>query len=389
MPKKPEPWWWEKRGAWFVQIDGKRHNLGRNKKKALGRYYRLMTQPKKRRANRESVVGIIDAFLEWCSKHLSPASYEWYRYRLQQFVATISPDLAVGELKPFDVTQWIDGNERWSNGTRRNAIRAVQRAMKWAVEQGLLDVSPVAHMKKPKGGRREVVLSESEFQRVLSLAPDREFRDLISVTWETGCRPQESLRVEARHVDVENSRWVFPASEAKGDLPRAVYLTETALAITKRLMLRHPEGALFRNTRGIPWCANTVQLAFGRIQNRMGRACMKERGLDVSEEDVRARTKQLRPTHIVKGEIVKKSKSELHLEARGKLRLKLAASLAPKYSLYTLRHSWATHALERGVDALTVAILMGHKDPSTLAKVYQHLSHNPKHLLEQAKKAAS
>ena len=46
-------------------------------------------------------------------------------------------------------------------------------------------------------------------------------------------------------------------------------------------------------------------------------------------------------------------------------------------------------ALQRGVDALTVAILMGHKDPSQLAKVYQHLSHNPKHLLEQAKKAAS
>ncbi len=34
-----------------------------------------------------------------------------------------------------------------------------------------------------------------------------------------------------------------------------------------------------------------------------------------------------------------------------------------------LRHSWATHALERGVDALTVVILMGHRDPSTLAKV--------------------
>jgi integrase len=44
--------------------------------------------------------------------------------------------------------------------------------------------------------------------------------------------------------------------------------------------------------------------------------------------------------------------------------------------------------LERGIDALTVAILMGHKDPSMLAKVYQHLSHNPRHLLEQARKAA-
>ena len=87
--------------------------------------------------------------------------------------------------------------------------------------------------------------------------------------------------------------------------------------------------------------------------------------------------------------IVAKTAAELRHEAKRKLTYKMAQESAPKYSLYALRHSWATNALQRGVDALTVAILMGHKDPSQLAKVYQHLSHNPKHLLEQAKKAAS
>jgi site-specific recombinase XerD len=62
---------------------------------------------------------------------------------------------------------------------------------------------------------------------------------------------------------------------------------------------------------------------------------------------------------------------------------------APKYSLYALRHSWATHALERGIDSVTVAVLMGHRDPSTLARVYQHLTHNPVYLREQAKRAVS
>ena len=40
-----------------------------------------------------------------------------------------------------------------------------------------------------------------------------------------------------------------------------------------------------------------------------------------------------------------------------------------------------------GVDALTVAILAGHLDPSTIAKTYQHLSQNPRFMLEQAKRA--
>jgi hypothetical protein len=39
------------------------------------------------------------------------------------------------------------------------------------------------------------------------------------------------------------------------------------------------------------------------------------------------------------------------------------------------------------VDALTCAILMGHRDPSTVSKVYQHLSQSPDFLRGQAKRA--
>ncbi len=66
---------------------------------------------------------------------------------------------------------------------------------------------------------------------------------------------------------------------------------------------------------------------------------------------------------------------------------KIYEQYAVKYSLYTLRHSWATNALRSGMDALTVAVLMGHSDPSTLSRVYQHLAHSPEHMLEQAKRA--
>jgi hypothetical protein len=45
--------------------------------------------------------------------------------------------------------------------------------------------------------------------------------------------------------------------------------------------------------------------------------------------------------------------------------------------------------LRRGVDPLTVAILLGDADPSTLGKVYQHLAHDPDFLGNAAKKAVS
>jgi len=98
------------------------------------------------------------------------------------------------------------------------------------------------------------VISPEQFETILAAVRDQEFKDLLTVSWETGCRPQESLRVEARHVDRDNARWVFPASEAKGGrLPRVVYLTPEALAVTERLMVEHPAGPLFGNTDGLPW----------------------------------------------------------------------------------------------------------------------------------------
>jgi len=153
-------------------------------------------------------------------------------------------------------------------------------------------------------------------------------------------------------------------------------------------MLVHPDGPIFRNTNGKPWTTDAVNCGFLALQMRMGKEQMKRRGIVVSDKEIGDFIPSLRPTKRRRGETVNKTKVELRAEAKRKLTCRRAADLAPRYSLYAIRHSWATNALQKGIDALTVAILMGHQDPSTLAKVYQHLSLNPRHLLEQAKRAA-
>lgn len=114
---------------------------------------------------------------------------------------------------------------------------------------------------------------------------------------------------------------------------------------------------------------------------------LKERGLEPTDQDVLEFSATLKTSCVRKGVETVKSTAELRTEARKKLLGRIVRSLAPHHSLYTLRHSWATNALRKGVDPLTVAILMGHKDPSMLARVYQHLAHSPEHMLGQAKRA--
>ncbi len=386
MARRPKPWFRKSRRSWFVTIDGVQHNLGPEKAEAFDRFYELMRQPKERRVATHSMAAIADSFLEWVQKQRSAETYEWYRYRLERFVQKY-PDLRAADVRPFHVETWADGYPL-TQTSRRNYLRAVKRCLKWAVAQGYLAKNPVETLEVPAGEHKEVLVAEDEFQRLLTYIRNPQLTELVTVTWETGCRPQESLRVEARHVDLANQRWVIPPTESKTKRQvRVVYLTDTAFQITKRLVAENPKGPLFRNAEGKPWTTEAVNCAFEAIRYRMTKDEMKRRNLSISEAEIEAFIPSLSATKNSRGEIVNKARCELRTEAKRKLIQRRSVDLVPRYSLYALRHSWATHALQRGVDPLTVAILMGHQDPSMLSKVYQHLSLNPSHMLDQARRA--
>jgi integrase len=337
MAHYPRPFFRAPRGLWYVQLDGKQHNLGPDKDAAFTRYHALMQQRAEDppapefAADPRLVIVLVDEFLDWCEKHRADDTYRWYKDRLESFCKSIEATLTVDLLRPHHVQKWVDHYPvPLKAGSRRNLIAAVKRVMKWAEEMGHIERSPLAHLKKPGCGRKELVVTPEQYQALLARTKDQAFKDLLTVTWETGCRPQESLRVEARHVDVNGSRWLFPASESKGKkIPRVVYLTPKALEITKRQMEKHPSGPLFRNEDGKRWTPDATNCRFRRAKKQIG----------------------------------------------------------AKVSLYSLRHSWATHALIRGVDCITVATLMGHSDPSMLSKIYQHVAQSPQFMQEQLRKA--
>jgi integrase len=404
----PEPYYKQSRDTWYVEIDGRQHSLGRHPEGAppprkgkkgkwntpqpiLDAYCRFMAErqdkaPLPPEPEGEDAASVIEKYLAWCCDHRAPATYEWYRWRLQLFADTL-PDkrLPVPKLRHFHLDELLGRHRDWSSGMKHSACRAVMRCFRWAKKKGHVEVNPFADYEKPPAGKRNVVICPERFTEILSLTPSPNFRDLLEVTWATGCRPQESLAVEARHVDLPNTRWFFPPDESKGEeWPRVVYLDDRALEITRRLMAERPAGPLFRNDDGKPWDPFAVNCAFCRLQVRMGQRRMKELGVSVDPVPRFNRHAFEDKAAMLKA----RAEHKQRLYARKKQVHRLACQHAPKYCLYHLRHSWLDRALKRGLDVLTCAILMGHRDPSTISKVYQHVSQSPEYLREAAKRAA-
>lgn len=326
MARTPSPWFWKARDAWFVTIDGSRIKLAETKSEAQQRFHELMAISREERPTSDQVVPVIDAFLEWVEKNLSRSTYVWYLGFLQSFVESIPRGLRLRELKPWHVQQWADSNPNLSASTRRARIISVQRSMRWAEQQGFLNKSPLAHMKKPECGRRDQTISSDEFAALLSHFEGDCFCDVLIAAWDTGARPQELTSVESRHFDETRSRWVFPPKESKNrKRPRIIYMSERVEAIVRRRIADQGEGLIFRNSDSAPWTKDAIGCRFKRLAKTHGK----------------------------------------------------------QYCLYHFRHSFATRKMQEGLDPLTVAELLGHSDPSMLATVYQHLAHDPGHMLSK------
>lgn len=329
MPRQPKPWLRKSSGTWFVQIQGKQIPLGPNRADAFEHFYKLMgsRQPI---SPATTAADIIRRFLDWCGLH-RPKSLSWYKGYLDSpkhgFLQSIGT-VKISDLKPYHVTAWLDANE-WGQTSRSCAIRAVKRPFQWAVDEGLLDVSPLKRVKRVKAKRREVIITPDQWAVILEATKDEAFRQFLEfMRGGTGCRPQEARIVEARHL--VGAALVLAPEEAKGGRERTIVLDDKVAALVAKLMAQNPTGKLLRNTKGRPWSSSAVVSRFRRLRKRTG----------------------------IEGLVA-----------------------------YTSRHTYATELLLNGVDPISGSILLGHADTKILSETYQKLQQKPDFLRQMANRA--
>ena len=135
MARIPKPWYREDRQAWFVTINGERHNLGPNEKEAKRKFHELMAAPEQKPVATAaedgfSLAEVFEKFLDWCGKHRSPKTFEWTQYRVQMFINALgeSVHMLAASLKPFHLMEWVD---RHTNPTDKKFHQVVQHLPPW------------------------------------------------------------------------------------------------------------------------------------------------------------------------------------------------------------------------------------------------------------------
>ncbi len=263
-------------------------------------------------------------------KNYSPHTLTSYTNDLKAFYAFISPAgieaVDKNHLRSFLAALTEKGDSKRTMSRRMATLRTFFRFL---VREGYVPKNPIAAMKNPKLEKRlPMVLEENEVARLLE-APEKDVsglrdRALLETLYSTGLRVSELVGLNLDKIDFIGG---VCRVMGKGGKERICPIGDRALqAIRRYLETRNANGeknqkALFLNhSRNQPGSRLTDRSVCRTVDKYVDLTCRRE-----------------------------------------------------KISPHTLRHSFATHLLNRGADLKSVQELLGHENLST-TQIYTHVS---------------
>ena len=282
MARKPsnKPWLHGASGWWCATIGGRRKKLDKDFVAACRKLKALRVQAKKGLiGNRDwwdaPFSQLADEYLDDVRARKKPATYRSFRYGILRALKIVGTTVRVAELRKFHLTK-IDQQMRkdsYSPTTIKDTITTVQGVLNWAVENELIDTTPLPRYKKPAARCRTRVITRGEFASLLRHS-DRNFqRFLLALRW-TGCRPGELRSLIWEWVDLEQKLWIIPEHKTitrqREPEPRRIPVRPKILRICRRLASEPhlPSDHVFLNKRGKPYTKDCLVRKMARLRDR-------------------------------------------------------------------------------------------------------------------------
>lgn len=175
----------------------------------------------------------------------------------------------------------------------------------------------ITQIERPLSQRKlPIVFNLKEVEDLLNSVVNLKHKTMLTLIYSCGLRRGELLSLRVRDIDSE--RMLIHIKSGKGNKDRMVPLSETMLKLLRMYAKAYrPNDLLFTGQNGGPYSGTSLQVVF---KNAMHRARIKKEA-----------------------------------------------------TLHTLRHSYATHLLESGVNLRYIQEVLGHSSPKT-TQIYTHVS---------------
>lgn len=339
-----KPFYWKARGAWYVKAERGRANIRLHEdEKEAYKLWQQMVALENPGAALVPLFSLVENYLKHTRGTIGDAQFIRTGKYLTSFCQKHGQTPAKN-IKPHDITTWIAANKKkWGAWSNRAAIASVKRVYSWAIAEGLIDKSPVAHVPLPPAQRRETLIDDEQHIAMIEGASHGEkhtnsrrtavFRQVLIALRHSGARPGMVAAVTRADIAPDWSTWTMQKHKTrkKTGKPLTIYPTPCLQTLTRILATKRTSGNVFLNAEGKPWTSNAIRCRMKRLRKKLGL-----------------------PAGVV---------------------------------AYCYRHSFATNAILRGNDLATVATLLGHTDIKMVAQVYGHLDQHADHLKAAAAQA--
>jgi len=260
----------------------------------------------------------------------------------------------LGETEVSEFLTHLAVNRRVSPNTQNQALNALVFLYRHVIGRPLGDILGTVRARRPQ--RLPVVLSREEVRRLFQHLDGPHWLP-GSLLYGSGLRLMECLRLRVKDLDFDHR--AITVRSGKGGNDRVVTLPDPCIEPLKRQlqMVRNLHEKDLRDGFGAVWLPDALARKYPRAPKEWGWQYV----FPASRRSVDPHSGVTRRHHL----------DDSGLQKAIKLAVRKAGITRPA-SCHTLRHAFATHLLERGMDIRTVQEQLGHKDVRT-TQIYTHV----------------
>lgn len=280
-----------------------------------------------------------------------------YRDFMRQRALKSTEDITAGAVKSY--LDYLAMERKVAVSTQRQALNALVFIIEKAFELKLGEIGDF--VKSKKRVKTPVVMSKDEIRRFFDKLEGEKLL-MAKLQYATGLRVSELLRIRIQDIDLERNQVVVRSG--KGDKDRVTPLPQKLISDLEKHMVKVRE-YFEEDLKRADLAGVYLPEALAR-RHKNGGKDWRWQWLWASREISKdPRSGMLRRHHVLDG-AYQRAVSDAAKRA----------GLNKRITSHALRHSFATHLLEDGVDIRTVQELLGHANVETTQR-YTHVMQNP------------